>query len=229
MNGEASVLTSQQCAETTADAISVERRTGLTHATVAVKACVEPCSEGIELKILPVTGLLILRATDSREALDQALQKRCGMPLSDTLQSQTNEAYCIRWMSPDSWLLSCPLEEACSLEVDLRGSVTGHLAIVNVSGGYCAMELSGPNVRELLMKSTAYDVHPEKLPPGKVVNTVFAKAQVSLRAIDDPANSSHYELLVRRSFADYVWLWIQQASMEYGLRLVHADVDETDV
>lgn len=219
MSGEASVLTSQQCVETNTGSISVERRSGLSHATVADRGFVEPGGEGILLNVLPVTGLLILRATDKRDALDQALQKRCGVPLSDTLQSHTNKAYCIRWMSPDSWLLSCPLEEAHSLEVDLRGSVTGHLAIVNVSGGYCALELSGPRVQELLMKSTAYDVHPQKFPPGKVVNTVFAKAQVTLRAFEGPDNLIHYELLVRRSFADYVWLWIQQASMEYGLQL----------
>ncbi|MDI3326661.1 sarcosine oxidase subunit gamma family protein, partial [Pontibacterium granulatum] len=28
---------------------------------------------------------------------------------------------------------------------------------------------------------------------------------------------TEFELVVRRSFADYIWLWIQDASREFGL------------
>ena len=28
-----------------------------------------------------------------------------------------------------------------------------------------------------------------------------------------------WELLVRRSFADYIWLWLQDASAEYGMAI----------
>ncbi|OUC50154.1 hypothetical protein B7939_13495, partial [Eggerthia catenaformis] len=28
-----------------------------------------------------------------------------------------------------------------------------------------------------------------------------------------------WELVVRRSFADYFWLWLQDASAEYGLQV----------
>jgi len=89
------------------------------------------------------------------------------------------------------------------------------MAMVNVSGGFSVLELQGANANDVLKKSTGYDVHPSNFMPGKVVNTVFAKAQVTMRCID----TDHYELIVRRSFADYLWHWIQVASAEYGLSI----------
>jgi sarcosine oxidase subunit gamma len=31
-----------------------------------------------------------------------------------------------------------------------------------------------------------------------------------------------FELVVRRSFADYLWLWLQSASQEFGLAIADA-------
>ena len=163
----------------------------------------------------PVMGLLMLRAAADAETLSKALQRRCGVSLSDRLQSETNGEYCIRWMSPDAWLLSCPLHEACAIEEALREAAAIHLAIVNVSGGYSVLELTGARARTVLMKSTSYDVHPDHFPEGKVVNTVFAKTQMTLRAVQVSDTQSHYELIVRRSFSDYVWMWIQRAALGY--------------
>ncbi|PCB40388.1 sarcosine oxidase subunit gamma family protein, partial [Pseudomonas aeruginosa] len=88
-------------------------------------------------------------------------------------------------------------------------------AVVNVSGGQTLLELSGANVRELLMKSTSYDVHPSNFPVGKAVGSIFAKSQCVIRHTGEDT----WELVVRRSFADYFWLWLQDASAEYGLQV----------
>ncbi|MFK7992770.1 MAG: sarcosine oxidase subunit gamma [Granulosicoccus sp.] len=165
----------------------------------------------------PVTGFLLLRASEQSNALSEALQDRCGLALSSRLQSDTNDEYCVRWMSPDSWLLTCPLDQAYAIEIDLRKAVDAHIGIVNVSGGYSILELSGNRARDVLMKSTGYDTHPDNFAEGKVVNTTFAKAQVTLRSVELNQGWGRYELIVRRSFCDYVWMWIQQASEEFGL------------
>ncbi len=57
------------------------------------------------------------------------------------------------------------------------------------------------------------DVHDRNFPVGKVVTTVFAKTQAVIRRTGD----KNWELVVRRSFADYTWLWLQDACKEYGL------------
>jgi sarcosine oxidase subunit gamma len=100
-----------------------------------------------------------------------------------------------------------------TLEQNLRESLNAHVAIVDVSGGYTRLELTGADVRLVLRKSTGYDVHPENFPPGKVVNTIFAKAQATLRCMAE----DQYEILVRRSYSDYLWLWLQRAGKEYAM------------
>lgn len=181
---------------------------------VRAKASSKTIIANVFLEEAAVTGILVLRGSTDVDVLDTALQATLKMALPERLKSEsTADKYCIRWMSPDEWLLTCPLHEAFDIENKLRAAAKGSIAIVNVSGGYSLLKLSGESALKVLKKSTAYDVHPDNLPAGKVVNTVMAKAQVTLRAIGD----DEYEIIVRRSFADYLWLWLQRAGKEYGL------------
>jgi len=44
-------------------------------------------------------------------------------------------------------------------------------------------------------------------------STVFAKSTATIRR----SGEQRFELIIRRSFSDYIWLWLQDASREYGL------------
>jgi len=190
--------------------------TPMHHITELVKAQSPTAkTSSVELAEMALMGLLVLRANESREALSKALTKAAGIALPEVLQSIESGAYCARWMTPDEWLISCPNVETFDMEQSLRASVDGHLAIVNITGGYSVMRLTGEDARNVLKKSTVYDVNPENFAPGKVVNTTLAKAQVTLRALPEDA----FELIIRRSFADYVWLWLQRAGREYNMQL----------
>jgi len=177
--------------------------------------------QGVTMRELPVTGLLILRVRKDKAALETAVGAILGLELPSTLSSSfidkgSDGALCLRWMAPDVWLLSCPVENAYAIEISLREKLgDASIAIVNVSGGFTVLELQGPHANDVLKKSTAYDTHPDNFAVGKVVNTVFAKAQVTMRCI----GPEHVELVVRRSFADYVWHWIQVAAVEHGLSI----------
>jgi sarcosine oxidase subunit gamma len=85
--------------------------------------------------------------------------------------------------------------------------------LVNGSGGMTVFKLRGKHVVDMLKKSTPVDLHDSEFPVGKVVSTVFAKSGAVIRRTGE----AEFELVVRRSFADYIWLWIQSASQEYGL------------
>lgn len=186
---------------------------------VRAKAASRTVASSVVLEEAVVTGILILRATTASKQLGKALQSTLKLDLPARLQSQSEgDRYTIRWMSPDEWMLTCPLDEAFDIERSLRSAVDGHIAIVNVSGGYSLLTLSGEDALKVLKKSTAYDVHADNFAPGKVVNTVMAKAQVTLRALPEGC----YEVIVRRSFADYLWLWLQRAGKEYGLEAFSA-------
>lgn len=209
-----------------ADSNTPVMETALQHVGLKKLSARIESGHGVVLSELPVTGLLVLRAKNDKPALQAALQSTLQLDLPETLHSSVSgsdagsNGSCARWIAPDEWLLSCRVENAYTIETNMRSSlVDKSVAIVNVTGGYTTLRLSGPCAYDVLKKSTAYDVHPSNFYAGKVVNTVFAKAQVCLRCID----ANDYELLIRRSFADYVWHWIQVASREYGLGISTLD------
>ncbi|HLD67882.1 MAG TPA: sarcosine oxidase subunit gamma family protein [Pseudomonas sp.] len=171
-------------------------------------------SAGIRLREKKLLGHLTLRGDGHDPAFAGAVHKATGLELPGALGLVGKGDRSLQWMGPDEWLLILPCGEEFAAEQQLREALGDlHHQVVNVSGGQTLLELSGPKVRELLMKSSSYDVHPSNFPVGKAVGTVFAKSQLVIRH----TATDTWELLVRRSFADYYWLWLQDASQEYGL------------
>lgn len=135
-----------------------------------------------------------------------------GARLPDApLSSTRTEDLTIFWMAPDDWLVLMPFEKAASFETEFRDAMKGHYSIVDVSGGQTVIRLAGFSAREVLQKSTMIDVHPEQFPVGKVVGTSFAKSAATLTRVEEDT----YDLIVRRSFAEYIWEWLCDASAEY--------------
>ncbi|MGM0783108.1 MAG: sarcosine oxidase subunit gamma [Pseudomonadota bacterium] len=169
----------------------------------------------VVLRERPFLGHLVLRG--GAIVLDEAVREVLGIPLPGEPQGLVHDAEgqrSIQWISPDEWLVIVPGGEEFALENRLREALGGaHFAISNVSGGQTLVELTGEAARELLMKSVIYDVHPSHFPVGKGVTTVFAKAAVILRRPDE----QRWELVVRRSFADYIYRWLLDAGEEYGI------------
>ncbi|MGY8832166.1 MAG: sarcosine oxidase subunit gamma [Pseudomonadales bacterium] len=173
-------------------------------------------SAGVALREKKLRGHLTLRGEASDAAFAGAVHKVTGLELPGALALVSRDDTSLQWLGPDEWLLIVPGGTEFAVEQKLREALVGqHYQVVNVSGGQTIVELSGPKVRELLMKSTSYDVHPRNFPVGKAVGTVFAKSQLVIRRTGEDA----WELIVRRSFADYIWLWLQDASAEYGLAI----------
>lgn len=171
-------------------------------------------SAGIVLREHALLGHLILRGDASDAAFAGGVHKALGLELPGALSVVADGETSLQWLAPDEWLLIVAGGSEFEVEGRLREALAGqHISVVNVSGGQTLLELSGDKVRELLMKSTSYDVHPNNFPVGKAVGTVFAKSQLLIRHVGE----STWQLVIRRSFADYFWLWLQDASAEYGL------------
>ncbi|MGH8434199.1 MAG: sarcosine oxidase subunit gamma [Pseudomonas sp.] len=171
---------------------------------------------GIQLREKKLLGHLCIRGDGHDAAFAGGVHKATGLELPGALGLVSQGDTSLQWMGPDEWLLIVPSGQELAAEQRLREALAEqHHQVVNVSGGQTILELSGPKVRELLMKSTSYDVHPRNFPVGKAVGTVFAKSQLVIRHTGEET----WELLVRRSFSDYYWLWLQDASQEYGLAI----------
>ncbi|WP_407314625.1 sarcosine oxidase subunit gamma [Pseudomonas sp. nanlin1] len=195
---------------------SAKAESPLHHADLASLVGKAAPGAGVILREKKLLGHLTLRGDGKDPAFAGAVHKATGLELPGALGLLVNGETSLQWLGPDEWLLIVPSGEELAAEQRLREALAGlHVAIVNVSGGQSILELRGPNVRQVLMKSTSYDVHPSNFPVGKAVGTVFAKSQLVIRHTAEDT----WELLIRRSFSDYWWLWLQDASAEYGLSI----------
>jgi len=193
---------------------AIQGRSALAHAQLADGAGRSPGGAGVFLREQGQLGHLTLRCSAENSQQRAAAERLLGVPLPlEPLSSSGIDHRVIRWMSPDEWHITLPADDCYAMEQAFMVTMPGHFALVNGSGGFTVYALRGERVLDLLMKSTPIDVHLSQFPIGKVVSTVFAKAGGSLRRID----TNCFELLLRRSFADYIWLWIQDASKEFGL------------
>lgn len=172
-------------------------------------------STGVTVRERAFLGHLVLRG--GAIVLDEALREVVGLGLPGEPLGLVQDAAgerSIQWISPDEWLVIVPGGEEFDIERRLREALgDAHYSISNVGGGQTVLELEGEKARELLMKSTPYDVHPESFPVGKGVTTVFAKANLILRR----PSETRWELVLRRSFADYLYRWILDAGAEYAI------------
>ncbi|MDW6004139.1 sarcosine oxidase subunit gamma [Vibrio mangrovi] len=173
-------------------------------------------SAGVTMKEIALLGHLTLRGDSNDQGLVDAVSKVLGLPLPTLpLTSSEKDGKAICWMSPDEWLILVPGEQAYDVEVALRENLTGHFSIVNQSGGQTIIELSGPQAVNILKKSTTLDIHPKEFPVGKIAGSVLAKTSAVFRRADE----LRWQIVVRRSFADYIWRWLSDAGKEYGLSI----------
>jgi sarcosine oxidase subunit gamma len=179
----------------------------------SVAAAQTELQSSIELTEMKLFGHIVIRGKPENLAFAEAVESVLGLALPKCLSVNRKETVSIRWISPDEWLVIVPAEQSYQIEHALVAKMQGHCAVVNVSGGQTLLRLQGKDVTKLLQKSMPIDVHDRSFPIGKVVTSVFAKTQAVLSRTGD----QEWELVIRRSFADYVWLWIQDSCAEFDL------------
>ncbi len=168
-------------------------------------------TDSISLQEKPFLGHLLLRGNADNTAFKDAIKKVLLCELPKTLACIYTNELSICWVSPDEWLILCEGDKAYKLEKKLREALVGHYSLCNISGGQTVLVLSGHHAHDVLMKSTSYDVADCSFPIGKAVTTTLAKSQ----AIICRKDKTTWELIVRRSFADYIWHYLHDASSEF--------------
>jgi sarcosine oxidase subunit gamma len=125
------------------------------------------------------------------------------------------------WLGPDAWLLTCPPGALAAHADSLRRALSDvHAAITDVSDGRVALRLAGPNARDVLVKGCPLDLHPSIFATGSCAQSILAKTSVLLHLPDDTAQRGPtFDLYVGRSFAHYVWSWLEDAGQEYGVQV----------
>jgi sarcosine oxidase subunit gamma len=91
-----------------------------------------------------------------------------------------------------------------------------HAALNNLSGAYVTYRLGGETAQLLLAKGCALDLQASAFADGTCAQTGLAKANVILRPLQ---GGRAYDVIVRRSFSDYVWQWLLRAGREYRIEV----------
>ncbi len=170
---------------------------------------------GVVMKEDKYRGHLNLRGNPQDAAFTSAVEKVLGVALPMAPSSSVrNGDTVVYWLCPNEWLLIVANGTQGQVEADLRSAMDGqHIAVTDISSGQTLVNLSGTGLTELMQKSTVYDCHESNFPVGKVVQTTFAKTGTTMCKLEDGS----YDLVIRRSFSDYFFLWLRDASDEYGL------------
>jgi sarcosine oxidase, subunit gamma len=125
------------------------------------------------------------------------------------------------WLGPDEWLLTCPVDDVAFFINSLREALNDtHCAITEVSDGRVAVSLQGPSARDVLAKGCPLDLHPRSFTSGSCAPSLLAKASVLIHLVaDDPAGGPTFDVYVARSFAHYLFSWLEDAGREYGVQV----------
>lgn len=119
----------------------------------------------------------------------------------------------VRYVGPGEWLVVSQSETPDSLQRNLSLLLAEIAYIFDQSDGRVVLRLSGPNVRRLLAKGVATDLHPSAFAVGTASNLLCGHVSVNLAHTGD----NEFELIVMRSFAGSLFDDLRLMGREFDL------------
>ena len=176
----------------------------------------DPDNSGMHLEVRPHHGYLNLRGDPGDVRFLQAVQQTIGQSLPIVPNTFTAGEHTIYWLGPDEWLLATAPGEEKEIAAHLEKSLAGQCcSLVDLSGGQIRLRLAGNHVREVLAKGCTLDLHPRSFEVGRCAQTTLAKTSMLIALIDDVPT---FDVIVRRSFAEYAARWLLCAGRGLTLR-----------
>jgi sarcosine oxidase subunit gamma len=174
----------------------------------------EPVGNAPLIEEKPFLGYVNLRGrSDNTKFLAGALKVLgCEPPTTANTVVESGD-YRIYWLGPDEWLIVTPAGGQGQLKAKLLSAMKGAFcSVVDNSSGLTMIHVSGENAAALLATDCPLDLHPREFKHGQCAQTRLAKAGMTLSPLPD---NSGFEVIIRRSFADYLLLWLQEAAIAF--------------
>ncbi len=182
---------------------------------------------GVAMGERPHCGIVNLRLDPGNAEAMAAVEAAFGFALPTTANDTAGDADTIAlWLGPDEWWLAEPgpePEAGPALAENLRAALAGHFAAVTEVGeSRTCIRVSGPNARALLQKGCPLDLHPSVFKAGACAQSMLAKSGVTLHLFADESvtDGPIFDIYVLRSFAEYLWAWLEDAGREYDVQVV---------
>jgi sarcosine oxidase, subunit gamma len=161
---------------------------------------------GVSLHERPFRTMLDLRGHPDDAAFALAVTETTGLALPAANRFSAGGECLLAWLGPDESFLVGDGRDAEAVVHRLRKRLAGIAsALTDVSDGFTTLAISGDGARDFLARGWALDLHPRAFGPGHCAQSHLAKAPALLLQRDVAPG---FEVIVRRSFADYLWSWL---------------------
>ena len=174
----------------------------------------EPRAGAPRIEEKPFQGFINLRGRSSNTGFQAATLKVLGCEPPNTPNTVIDSGdYRIYWLGPDEWLIKTAAGQQDELKARLLKAFAGVFSsVVDNSSGLTTLHITGDNAAALLATDCPLDLHPHEFKVGQCAQTRLAKATMTLSPLPDEAG---FEVIIRRSFADYLLLWLQDAAVAF--------------
>src|SRR5699024_4318089 len=158
---------------------------------------------GVTLRECPFLGHVSIRGEVDDTAFTAACAQVLGVALPTTPNTQVQgDGITVCWLRPTEWLLLSAGEDVQARIDQLRTALDGvHAGVIELSGGQTLIEVRGAHAMDTLAKGTTLDLHPRQFGADQCARTLLAKTTAFIRVVE-PGQA--FEIVVRRSFADYL-------------------------
>jgi len=171
---------------------------------------------GLGLSERPYRVLIDIRVDLDKGSKAQAsFKKTAGFELPTTPNTAAGkDGREALWLGPNEWQFvvhdSTP-GAGGEWVAKLRAAMGDHFcAVVDVSHAQAILGVTGPMAREVLERAVPLDMDPRAFKPGEVKQTLFGRhCGVTLHLRDEAPT---FDLYARRSFAEYVWVYLEDCA-----------------
>lgn len=169
-------------------------------------------SRGVWANEIPLLGYISLRGNSGDPAFVEKIAAVTGVPLPvEPCSFAVANGIKVLWLSPDEWMIVGGRHRLAEMTGSLKAGLQGlRSQVADNSGGYTQLLLHGHNALDVLQHASVYDF--ASLRSGRVVGTTFGKSSVYAHRVGEG-----FCLVLRRSFADYIWRYLVRAAAPYGL------------
>ncbi len=174
----------------------------------------EPRAGAPRIEEKPFQGFINLRGRSGNTGFQAATLKVLGCEPPIVPNTVIDSAdYRIYWLGPDEWLIMTAGGQQDDLKTRLHKALSGVFSsVVDNTSGLTTLHITGDNAAALLATDCPLDLHAREFKAGQCAQTRLAKATMTLSPLADEAG---FEVIIRRSFADYLLLWLQDAAVAF--------------
>lgn len=196
----------------------------LDHLGLAARAG-EGAAAGVWLGERRFLAMLNLRGDPGNAVFMQAAEAALGVALPVKANTRAGASdVTVLWLGPDEWLVVGPPGNDARMEKQLSDAVLPQGGYVtDVGESRTVIVVSGVKARDVLAKGCPLDLHSLAFGPESCAQSLVGGVNVALyRAAAGPADPPRFELIVVRSFADFLWRFLEDAAGEYGVAVIEA-------